>query len=46
MTNYVPDHRKKIRILEKRERELLHAIKNEFGVEKIKKAAEESEMRS
>ena len=40
MTNYVPDHNKKIRILEKRERELLHAIKNEFGVEKIKKAAE------
>jgi len=40
MTNYVPDHRKKIRILEKRERELLHAIKNELGVEKITKAAE------
>jgi hypothetical protein len=40
MTNYVPDHRKKIRILEKRERELLHAIKNEFGVEKIERAAE------
>ena len=40
MTNYVPDYRKKIRILEKRERELLHAIKNEFGSEKIEKAAE------
>ena len=40
MTNYVPDHKKKIRILEKRERELLHAIKNGLGIEKITKAAE------
>ena len=40
MSSYVPDHRKKFRILEKRERELLHAINNEFGVDKIEKAAE------
>ncbi len=40
MTNYVPDYKKKIRILEKRERELHHALKNEFSIQKIAAVAE------
>lgn len=40
MTGYVPYHEKKIRILEKRERELRHAIKNNHSKDKIERCAE------
>ena len=40
MANYVANYKKKSRILQKREQELLHAINHEFSTEKIRKAAE------
>ena len=40
MTGYIPHYQKKNRIAAKRERELVHAIRNELGSEKISRAAE------
>ena len=40
MTNYVPNHRKKVRIFEQREDELRHAIRHGFSAEKVERAAE------
>lgn len=40
MTAYIPNHRKKARIFRKREEELRHAIRHDFGREKIQRAAE------
>ena len=40
MTGYVPHYQKKNRIAAKRERELVHAIRNELDSEKINRAAE------
>lgn len=40
MTAYVANHEKKQRIFEKRERELLHAIKQDHAAEKLTVAAE------
>ena len=40
MAGYVPNHQKKKRLFEKREKELIHAINNEFSTEKVIKAAE------
>ena len=39
MTAYIPNYQKKIRIFEKRETELKHAIKNSYSEEKVAKAA-------
>ena len=40
MTGYIPHYQKKNRIAVKRERELVHAIRNELDSEKINRAAE------
>lgn len=40
MTAYLVNHRKKIEIFERREAELLHAIKNSYSKEKINSVAE------
>jgi hypothetical protein len=40
MTAYVPNHEKKKRIFEKRERELLHAINHDAPIERLLSAAE------
>ena len=40
MTAYVANHQKKIRILQKREQELTHAIKHDYSDEKLEKAVE------
>jgi hypothetical protein len=40
VTAYIANHEKKFRIFAKRERELLHAIKHDYSVEKIVIAAE------
>ena len=40
MSNYLPHYTKKKQILEKRERELRHALKNRLGETKIRRAAE------
>jgi len=40
MAGYLPHHQKKDRIFNKREKELVHAIKNEYSKEKLVKAAE------
>ncbi|MFZ1492716.1 MAG: hypothetical protein WAU60_04805 [Candidatus Competibacter denitrificans] len=44
MTAYVPYHEKKVHILEKREQELRHAIKNNYSKEKIEKCVEKLRM--
>ncbi len=40
MAGYLPHYQKKNRIAAKRERELVHAIRNEFDSVKVDKAAE------
>jgi len=40
MTAYLANHQKKQRIFKKRERELIHALKNGHSDEKIEKAVE------
>jgi hypothetical protein len=40
MTAYIANHEKKKRMLAKRERELIHAIKNELSIDQISIAAE------
>jgi len=40
MTAYIPYHEKKIRIFEKREQELRHAIINNYSKDKIERCAE------
>lgn len=40
MTAYIANHQKKLRIFQKREEELRHAIRHDFGQDKIEKAAE------
>jgi hypothetical protein len=40
MTAYIANHEKKKRIFAKRERELVHAIRRQFAVEKLMVAAE------
>ena len=40
MTVYVANHQKKLRILQKREQELAHAIKHDYSDEKLEKAVE------
>ena len=40
MAGYLPHHQKKNRIAAKRERELVHAIKNDLSQDKINQAAE------
>jgi len=40
MSGYIPNHQKKKKLFEKREHELMHAIKNKYSTEKIMNAAE------
>ncbi len=40
MTAYLANHQKKHRIFRKREKEIIHAIKNDFSREKLEAAAE------
>jgi hypothetical protein len=40
MTAYIATHQKKLNILHKRERELIHALKHGYTQERLEKAAE------
>jgi len=40
MTAYIANHQKKKRIFQKRETEMVHAIKHNYSQEKLEKAAE------